>query len=142
MTRPARTALALAAALTAWGWAARCAGSSEPVSAERLGAHVKALTASGHRLSGSAAGVKAGDYVIAQLRAAGFENVIVQPFAVAQIHREPGDCRVEAGGRTYPVEPLRPNGLALPVTGPEGIEAETVYLADGGWEHFAGKSLE
>ncbi len=104
--------------------------------ADRIRSDVEALTREGHRLSGSDAGRAAGDYILAQLQKAGVERVIVQPFPVVQIHRELGDCYLLVAGRPIPVEPLRPNGLALPVTPSNGLSAEAVYLGsadDDAW---------
>ena len=129
--------LALSLLLSPWLVAQEGADESRLLESYRL------LSAAPHHLAGSEHGRAAGDAIIGQLKAAGIndEQLIVQPFEVTQLRLRDGDCYFEAGGRRFPMQPLRPNGLALPVTPPEGIEAETVYLADGGWEHFRNREI-
>ncbi len=107
---------------------------------ERLARTVEALCATPHRLAGSAEGRAAGDHIIRRLREAGFTDadLLIQPFEMVQLRLDPGDCYFERDGHRVAIEPLRPNGLALPVTPPEGLTAETVYLGDAHWSRFDG----
>lgn len=109
--------------------------------AQRMDADVQALTRHAHRLSGTSEGQAAGDYILAQLQAAGYDKPIVQTFPVTQLHREPGDCYLEIAGRRIDIEPLRPNGLALPITPAEGLTGCIIYLKDGSdkqWRRVTG----
>ena len=114
-----------------------------PVVAARVRANAETLLATPHRLAGSAEGRAAGDAILSALRAAGVPDdaVLVQPFPVTQLRLAPDDCYAERDGVRTPMQPLRPNVLALPVTPPDGLEAATVYLADGAWERFTGREL-
>ena len=101
------------------------------------------LCAAPHRLSGTPEGVAAADRILRGLREAGIPegDIIEQPFEVTQLRMDADDCWFESAGRRIAMQPLRPNGMALPVTPPEGIEAETVYLGSGSGDAFAGRDL-
>jgi hypothetical protein len=101
------------------------------------------LCALPHRLSGTPEGVAAGDRIVRGLKEAGIpgEWIVEQPFEVTQLRLNTGDCWFESGGRRVALQPLRPNGLALPVTPPEGLEAETVYLGNGSAAAFTGRTV-
>ena len=118
-------------------------GQTETIDAARVDAHVRALTTMGHRLAGSDEGRRAGDYIVSRLKELGFADseILIQPFPVTTIARDRNECYLQIGDKKVLVEPLRPNMLALPVTGPEGVEAQTVYLHDASGEHLAGKTI-
>lgn len=123
--------------------AASTALAAEPPSAERLAQTIAELCSTPHRLAGTPEGRAAGDAIVRRLREAGFDDghLVVQPFEMIQLRLEDGDCYFEREGQKVAMQPLRPNGLALPVTPPEGIEADTVYLADGRWEQFDNQAI-
>lgn len=129
-------------AVLAPGTVVAAPGSSTDIDAAKVQQHLDFLTGLPHRLAGSDEGRRAGDYIIAQLRQAGFENLIIQRFPVVQLHQSAGDCYFEAGGQRVPMQPLRPNGVALPVTPEAGIAGKTVYLHDGDWQHFRGVNVD
>lgn len=128
--------LALAAQLVA-------VAAAQDARTTRLEATVAQLCATPHRLAGTAEGRAAGDLLIQRLRDAGFgdADLIVQPFEMVQLQLDPGDCYFEHNETRVPLQPLRPNGLALPVTPPEGLTAETVVLGDARWPQFDGKEI-
>lgn len=109
----------------------------------RLSETYRTLTAQPHRLVGTAEGEAAGDAILRRLREAGFgdSDLCVQRFAVTQAVLGRRGAYFERDGQRYEMAPLRPNGLALPVTPPDGITGETVYLGNGDWSHFEGKAL-
>lgn len=115
-----------------------------PVDAERLARTTADLCALPHRLSGTAEGIAAGDRILKGLKEAGIPEawIIEQPFEVTQLRLNAGDSWLEAGGKRHAIQPLRPNGMALPVTPPEGLEAETVYLGNGSEEAFRGRTVQ
>jgi|GEM_PF-2475181 len=112
------------------------------VDTQRIEQHVQTLTKLPHRLAGTQEGRQAGDYIISQLKAGGVEKVLIQPIPVLQLRCEPTDCYLEHDGQKIPMQPIRPNGIALPVTPPAGIVGQTVYLGDGRWERFNGVDLK
>ncbi len=132
--------MALAAALTLPAAGAQAAAAYDQDLFER---DVRALTSTPHRLAGSEEGRRAGDYILEQLESMGYAqpDIVVQPFPVVQMARDPNDCYLEVDGRHVLLEPIRPNGLALPVTGADGIEGETIYVGGGRAEELAGKDV-
>ena len=136
--------------LRTWAWAAETAAlllaacpAVAAIDAQQIDKHVTALTATPHRLAGSPEGRQAGDYILGELKAMGFgdRDVMVQTFPVVQMARAAEECYIEVDGKRVAVEPIRPNGLALPATSAEGIEGPTVYLGPARPEDFAGKNL-
>ena len=81
MTRALFLLITLWMTLTLLLTPAHAAGESSSAGA-RLSADAAALTKHGHRLSGSDAGRAAGDFILNQLRLAGYEQILVQPFPV------------------------------------------------------------
>ncbi len=126
------------------GGISTAAATQVPVDAGRLTRVANDLSSLPHRLSGTAEGIAAGDRIISGLKEAGIpgEWIIEQPFEVTQLRLNAGDCWLEAGGKRLALQPLRPNGMALPVTPPEGLEAETVYLGNGSEDAFRGRSIQ
>jgi hypothetical protein len=141
MIRKAATAWLLAACGAAVLLATRPAAAT--VDAQQIAKHMAALTATPHRLAGTPEGRQAGDYILAQLKAMGYGDaeITVQPFPIVQLARNAEECYAEVEGKRIAVEPIRPNGLALPVTSAEGIEGASVYLGAARPEDFAGKDL-
>lgn len=88
-----------------------------------------------HRLTGSKNMEAAREYVIGKLREAGVENVITQEFPVVGWDVTQGGLEA-SGGRRFPLEPLRPNGLIPPATSAEGIRGVLVDAGDGSAEAF------
>lgn len=129
------TLLAAIAAATAVG--------RDALDAARLARTADELCATPHRLAGTPEGRAAGDLILARLREAGIPDdwIAVQPFEVTQLRLNPGDCYFERNGQRVPLQPLRPNGMALPVTPPEGIATDTVYVAGATVADFRGKNL-
>lgn len=123
--------------------AAVAAAAPAAIDTGRLARTTADLLALPHRLAGTAAGAAASDRIRAALREAGVpdDRVAEQPFEVTQLRLDEGDCYFEAAGLRQPLQPLRPNGLALPVTAPDGLEADTVYLGDGSPDAFRGKTV-
>ncbi|MFO7535294.1 MAG: FtsX-like permease family protein [Kiritimatiellia bacterium] len=125
------------------GVSALAATAQTAIDTGRLARTATDLCASPHRLAGTPEGIAAGDLIVQRLKEAGIpaDLIIEQPFEVTQLRLNEGDCRFEKDGVRVPLQPLRPNGLALPVTPPEGLEAETVYLGNGSAEAFRGKTV-
>jgi hypothetical protein len=117
---------------------ALAASAQATVNPDRLIVNATRLIEAPHRLSGTPEGVAAGSRIADALREAGIpeDRIVEQPFDVTQLRLDAGDCYFEREGRRIPIQPLRPNGLALPVTAPEGLEAETVYLGNGSVSAF------
>ncbi len=127
----------LSRCLALLGLLALTASAGAQLDADQLQRDVQALLATPHRLAGTAPGRQAGDYLLAQLRAAGVAQVLVQPLAVTQMQMQPDECYVEAGGQRWPLQPLRPNGVALAVTPAEGLAGPSIYLHEGDEADFA-----
>lgn len=82
-----------------------------------------------NRLTGSANMDAAREYLIQKLAEAGLKHVTVQEFPV--VGWDVTECRMEVeGGGSFPLAPLRPNGLIPPATEAEGVSGE---LVDAGY---------
>jgi len=111
------------------------AQSGAPAATEQFLNDVRSLTAAPHRLGGTEEYGRAADYVQQRLTDLGLDEVFVQEFPSAQTKV----LRCEAvapGGRVIPLVPDRPNGIIPPVSGPEGITGELVYVGTGTQEDF------
>ena len=106
--------LALAAVLLA----ATCAAEEVAFDKARFNAHVEALCAMPHRLTGTKEGAQAREYIEAQLKSMGL-NVLRQPFTVPQCISR--DCRIVINGKEHALLPMRPNVLQASITPPEGL---------------------
>ncbi|MBP7831005.1 MAG: hypothetical protein KA248_13920 [Kiritimatiellae bacterium] len=98
-------------------------------------ADCQALTKHPHRLTGSEEYADAARHVERQLREAGVTNVLVQAFPTVQnaVRR----CEaVAADGRTFPLMPVRPNGVVPPATPPAGVSGKILHLGAGRPEDF------
>jgi len=130
-------------ALTFWIgalWAAAAAAAPQELDAARFAAHLKALTADGHRLSGTPEGVRAGDYIEAQLSAMK-GRALSQRFSFPQQIIERAELRLGAGV-VVPLEPLAANGVQLCVTPPEGLRGPVYYVGKAGDAELAGLRLD
>ncbi len=125
------------------GCVSTLAAAQSGIDTGRLARITADLCARPHRLSGTPEGVAAGDRILSGLKEAGIpaEWILEQPFEVTQLRQDKGDCWFESGGRRVALQPLRPNGLALPVTPPGGLEAETVFLGNGSEADFLGRAI-
>ena len=95
--------------------------------------HVRFLTQFQHRLAGSEADQRVGDYIVGVLRGLGFDDasLVVQPVEVVRPANGPDDCFLEAGGQRVRIYPLRPNLVQAAVTGPEGLSGSALYCRKG-----------
>ena len=57
--------------------------------------------------------------------------IMVQRFDVTQLDDQDSTCYLERDGQHFAMTPMRPNGLALAVTPPQGLEGQTIYLGNG-----------
>ena len=111
---------------------------------EQFARDCRALCRASHRLSGSAEYHRAAAYVAAQLRAAGADAVIVQPFPSAQTTVKRCELVLGAGGerKSLPLLPARPNGIVPPVSPPEGITGEILHAGKGSLGDYGPRSPE
>jgi len=135
--RPGRWPLGLGVLVLAAGLGApRCCPAADP-----FGSDCEALSATPHRLSGTAEAAAAADYVLKRLRQMGADEVIEQPFPVTQtvVKR----CDIEVPGQTKPLalEPMRPNGIIPSVTPSLGIRAPIVHVGLATASDFARTSV-
>lgn len=104
-------------------------------------ADCQALTAGPHRLAGTDAGRAAFDHVAGRLTAIQPDLVITQTFPVVRMRVERCELVLEDGA-VRPLLPMRPNGVILPVTPPEGISGRIVHAGDGEPAQFLDRSVE
>ena len=93
-------------------------------------ADLEALTRGPHRLTGTMEYRAAADHVKARLEQIGVDEVIVQEFPAAQTVTKRCEL-VFDGGQKIPLVPARPDGIIPPVSSPEGITGELVWLGAG-----------
>ena len=107
--------------------------------AGRYDQHLRQLTLSQHRQTGSAEGRQAGDYLLEQLRGLGGE-VFEQrfPVPVEAVHQ----CELRSAAGVLPLQPLRANGMQSPVTPTNGVSGPVVYIGQATLAELAGKNLE
>ncbi len=106
------------------------AQSSARAASEQFLNDVRTLTAAPHRLGGSEEYGRAADYVSRRLTEIGLDDVFIQEFPAAQT--KVLRCEAITGdGRKIALQPARPNGIMAPVSGPEGITGELVYIGHG-----------
>jgi len=104
------------------------------VAEEAFRADTAALLQAPHRLAGTEAGWKAGDYLLNQLKGLRGE-VFVQRFWFPQ--EITGDCRLSFGGKELGLSPLRANGLQP--SNASGVRGRLVVAGEG--TEFSGKDL-
>jgi hypothetical protein len=90
--------------------------------------HVRFLSQFPHRLAGSEADRKVREYITRELEAAGVNRIVVQPIEVTRPSMVAGECYAEAGGRRYPLYPMRPNLVQAAITPAGGLTGRPVYL--------------
>ena len=107
--------------------------------AGRYDQHLRQLTLSQHRQTGSAEGRQAGDYLLEQLRGLGGE-VFEQrfPVPVETVYQ----CELRSAAGVLPLQPLRANGMQSPVTPTNGVSGPVVYIGQATLAELAGKNLE
>jgi len=103
---------------------------------EGFRADCEALTRHPHRLSGTPEGADAAAYMAERLEAIGVEQVIVQPFSVAQTAPRRCEIHLEISDRTLPLLPVRPNDIIAPTTPPGGVSGPIVVLESGRIDEF------
>ena len=131
--RTARCGAALAAGVLLFSAPVRAA------SPEFL-ADCQALTRHPHRLTGTEEYADAARHIERRLREAGVTNVLVQTFPTVQnvVRR----CEaIAADGRTFPLLPVRPNGIVPPSTPPAGVSGRILHLGRGRPEDFDREDL-
>jgi hypothetical protein len=118
----------LALALVGLDASARAASAlPKELDRERFWAHLRALTAEPHRMTGTPEGARAGDYIEGQLRRlAGAGGVDVQRFTMPQEVVE--TCELSTDGSRTALLPLRANGMQPCVTPPEGLTGPLIYV--------------
>ena len=97
-------------------------------------ADCQALTRGPHRLAGSPESTAAATYVAQRLHALGVSQVVVQPFSTAR--QAVSRCTLTLGGRTLPLEPMRPDGIIPPSTDAAGISGPLLYAGRGEMTDF------
>jgi hypothetical protein len=114
------------------------AESRPPVEREFLD-DVRRLTSNPHRLSGTAEGRAAADYVISRLRANGVAEVLPldMPVWTPNVRR----CTLELGGHSLRLWPMRANVTVQPNTGTDGIVGPVVYVGPGSARDFAERKV-
>ncbi len=122
-------ALALCTALVALPLAS-------PAVTDSFRSDCEALTRHPHRLSGTEEGAAAAAYMAERLEAIGVEQVVVQPFSVAQTAPRRCEIHLEISDRTLPLLPVRPNDIIPPTTPPEGVSGPLVVLESGCIDEF------
>jgi len=98
------------------------------------------LTKHAHRLSGTEEYRDAAEYVEGRLNAIGMDQIIVQEFTSAQTFIERCEART-ADGTVLPLLPMRPNNIIPPVTPPEGITGEAIYVGKGTYADLEGRDV-
>jgi len=108
----------------------------------RFDADLHALTRHPHRLAGTESGQAGARYVADRLREIGLDVVIEHPFDYVQTRVHRCELVLEAGARTLPLEPMRPNGIIPPVSPDGGIRGPLLRLGSGGTYAFGDRSVE
>jgi hypothetical protein len=101
---------------------------------------VLALTKAPHRLTGTPENAAAFAYVAERIAQTQPDKVITQEFPAVQM--KVARCELLIGEEVLPLEPMRPNGIILPVTPPEGLSGPLVHLGNGTLAEYSGKHLE
>lgn len=96
---------------------------------------LEALTRAPHRLTGSEEYRAAADHVEKRLKQIGVDEIIVQEFPAAQTVTRRCELVLD-NGQKIPLVPARPNGIIPPVSDPDGIRGELVWLGAGRTEDF------
>jgi hypothetical protein len=108
--------------------------------AQDLSADLQFFASLGDRSTGSPGSEKAGDYIANAFKEAGLQSVGFQKFLVPVPRVE--SASIEAGGRQWALYPWGPNLVYLPMTPEEGLSGPLVYLGDGSFHEFDGKTVE
>jgi len=93
--------------------------------------HFQYLSRFPNRLAGSERDRQVRDYIIRNLRAAGINKIIVQPFEVTRPIYRASDCFMTVEGRKFQIYPVRANVVQPSITPPAGLSAPAVYLGRG-----------
>jgi len=110
---------------------------------ERIREHVRALTRTPSRLTGYPGSEQAAEYILAQLRGMGVDDVYVQPFRTPVPIVETAELRARtaAGDVRISLHPVWPNLARTSHTPPEGITGPLVDLGSGSDAEIAGKKI-
>jgi len=100
----------------------------------------RVLTSTPHRLTGTAEGRRAADYVEKRLCDMGIRQVFVQEFSVPQTKIIRCEIIITDTKTKDTVRrkllPMRPNGIIPPVTSPEGLSGHLLYAGAGTIDEF------
>ncbi len=116
---------------------------SAPIAAaseQQFHADLQRLTSAPHRLSGTAEGQAAIDYIVQRLGDIGVEEVLTLPMPVwqTQIDR----CEIVIDGQAVGLEPLRPNAILPPTTPADGVSGPLVYVGRGELLEYGDRSVD
>lgn len=92
------------------------------------------------RSTGSNGAEKAADYILDAFRKAGLSEVGVQDFLTPI--PEVVSASIEVNGTSLQLYPWGPNMVYLPMTPPEGLTGRLLYVGDGNFAQFNGKSVK
>jgi hypothetical protein len=99
------------------------------------------LTKHAHRLCGTEEYRDAADYVEKRLATIGMDEIIVQEFTTAQTFIKRCEARA-VDGTVLPLLPMRPNNIIPPVTPPDGITGDVIYVGKGTYADLEGRDVD
>ncbi len=117
---------------------------AERVSRERLYEHVRYLSTGPSRVTGYPGARRAAEYIEAQYRGAGLEDVTVEEFTVPVPFDRGGSIELFSGSKStlFPLHALWPNHVRTPTLPSEGIDGRLIDGGSGELEDFDGRPLE
>jgi len=117
---------------------------AERVSRERLYEHVRYLSSGPSRVTGYAGAQRAAEYIEAQYRQVGLQDVTVEQFTVPVPFDRGGSIELVSGSTRlqFPLHALWPNHVRTPTLPDQGIGGALIDGGAGRLEDFDGRPLE
>ena len=110
------------------------------ITAEGLQRHITELSSLPSRLTGTKGAEAAAGYIEEQFRALGVGEPVVERFpVVVPVHDR---CEIKAGGRTYAIHPLMPNGVCPAAFPEDGFATRLVFGGYGSLAEIEGKDVQ
>ena len=113
----------------------------QTISADSLHRHLRQFTAHSSRVTGYEGAEKAADYIEAEFRRLGLDQVRAETFQLSVPIDKGGRIQVAASGREFPIYGLWPNHVRTPSLPTEGIEGHLIDAGRGRLADLNGKRV-
>lgn len=113
----------------------------QTISAASLDRHLRQFTAHPSRVTGYAGAGKAADYIEAEFRRLGLDEVRTETFQLSVPIDRGGRIRIAASGREFPLYGLWPNHVRTPSLPAEGVEGHLIDAGRGELGELNGKRV-